>query len=296
MLDLPKILRQITDEKIEYEAHFTEHKYHAVELTVAAVKQGYRKIIIIGGDGTIHEVVNGLFIQQEVEPKKVTLGVVRTGTGSDWIRTYGYAHGDYLKAILAIKEGETQLQDVAVVNYEESKFPQQRYMVGIGGTGYDAYVIKRFTRKIMSLREGRIPSIWSYIWIIIKSYFRYRNQGVKVYVDDELIYDRNFFSLAFGITKFNGGGFQQLPKAVEDDGLLDLTIFRPLHIWHLLFRAKYLFNGDLYKIGHIEHHQGKRIKIIGAKYMDAEIDGELLGGTPLNLKLLPKALNIIKLM
>ncbi len=295
MLDLPQISRLLTEQGVSYKTHFTEHKYHAVELTVKAVNEGYRKVIIVGGDGTIHEVVNGLFIQDKVAPAEVTLGLIRTGMGLDWAHAFGYQHGDYQGAIAAIVRGESRLQDVGEVSYEESRFPQKRYMVGVGGTGFDAFVTKAFTRKIMALREGRITSMWSYIWILFKSYFRHRNQGVRVYLDDELIYDRNCFSIAFGITKFNGGGFQQLPKAVADDGLFDMTIFRPLHFWHLLFRAKYLFNGELYRIGHIEHHQGGKIRIEGKSYMDCEIDGELLGGTPLTLTLLPHALRIIKL-
>lgn len=294
MLDLPTILRQLTDEKILYDAHFTEHKYHAVELTVTAIEQGYRKIIIIGGDGTIHEVVNGLFIQQKIAPTEATVGIIRVGTGVEWARNYGYSHGDYTKAIAAIKRGATQLRDIGIVEYEESLFPQKRYMVGVGGTGFDAFVTQQFTRKIMAMREGRITSIWSYIWVMLKSYFRYSNQRAKVYLDDELIYDRNLFSLAFGLSKFNGGGFQQLPKATETSGEFDMTIFRPLHFWHLLFRAKYLFNGELYRIGHIEHHKGRKIHIEGANYMDVEIDGELLGGTPLTLQILPQAITTIR--
>ena len=68
-------------------------------------------VICCGGDGTLHEVVNGLFIQQTVEPSEVTIGVVAVGTGNDWIRMYGLPK-TYSEAIRAIKEGYTFLQDI----------------------------------------------------------------------------------------------------------------------------------------------------------------------------------------
>ena len=67
----PQISKHLRDAHILCEPVFTEHKFHATELTVTAVREGYRRIIVVGGDGTLHEVVNGLFIQQEVCPDEV---------------------------------------------------------------------------------------------------------------------------------------------------------------------------------------------------------------------------------
>ena len=77
----PQISKHLRDAHILCEPVFTEHKFHATELTVTAVKEGYRRIIVVGGDGTLHEVVNGLFIQQTVPPSEVLLAVVAVGTG-----------------------------------------------------------------------------------------------------------------------------------------------------------------------------------------------------------------------
>ena len=72
----PQISKHLRDAHILCEPVFTEHKFHATELTVTAVREGYRRIIVVGGDGTLHEVVNGLFIQQEVCPDEVLVAVV----------------------------------------------------------------------------------------------------------------------------------------------------------------------------------------------------------------------------
>ena len=81
--DFPRISKLLREQRIHCEAVFSEHKFHAVELTVDAVRRGYRRIIAIGGDGTLHEVVNGLFIQQVVPPSEVLLAVIAVGSGND---------------------------------------------------------------------------------------------------------------------------------------------------------------------------------------------------------------------
>ena len=75
--DFPLISKLLRDNNIRCETVFTEHKCHATELTVSAITSGYRHIIVVGGDGTLHEVVNGLFIQNVVEPHEVTVAVKR---------------------------------------------------------------------------------------------------------------------------------------------------------------------------------------------------------------------------
>ena len=143
--DFPLISKLLRDNGIRCESVFTEHKCHATELTVSAINSGYRHIIVVGGDGTLHEVVNGLFIQKSVEPSEVTIAVIAVGTGNDWIRMFGIPTR-YSEAIRAIKEGYTFLQDVAAVEYEESMYRQVRYAANVAGVGFDAAVIESLQR------------------------------------------------------------------------------------------------------------------------------------------------------
>ena len=117
--------------------------------------------------------------------------------------------------------------------------------------------------------------------------------GVKVWVDDRLVYNNLLLSAAVGICKFNGGGIQQLPEAVADDGMLDLSLIRPVHFWHLLFRFHYLFNGGIYRIRHILQERGSRIRIESSPEVSVEIDGEPLGHTPLEFSVLHQAVRIV---
>ncbi|HIW53281.1 MAG TPA: diacylglycerol kinase family lipid kinase [Candidatus Alistipes excrementipullorum] len=286
--DFPQISKLLRDNSIPSDPVFTEHKYHAVELTVTAVNKGYRKIIVIGGDGTLHEVVNGLFIQKSVRPDEVLLAVISVGTGNDWIRMFGIPTR-YSEAIRAIREGKSFLQDVGEVTYEESQYKQKRYVANVAGSGFDAFVIRRFNHLKAKGRTGR----WLYPLSIIRSFFTYKSTGVKVYVDDKLVYNDLLFSMAVGICKYNGSGILQLPAAVADDGLLDLTLIRPLHWWHIIFRLRKLFNGEIYQIGHVQHVQGSRITVTSSPDMLLEVDGELLGTTPLEFGILHRAIKVI---
>ena len=73
---------------INFSYSFTEYRKHEVILVDKAIKQGYRNIISVGGDGTLHHVVNGIMKQRYIKPSKIKLGVIPLGTGNDWIKTY----------------------------------------------------------------------------------------------------------------------------------------------------------------------------------------------------------------
>lgn len=286
--DFPLISKLLRDNNIKCEAVFTEHKCHATELTVSAVNSGYRHIIVVGGDGTLHEVVNGLFIQNVVEPHEVTVAVIAVGTGNDWIRMFGIPKR-YSEAIRAIKEGYTFLQDVAAVEYEEAKFNQVRYAANVAGLGFDAAVIKR----IQSSQSKRKMGASAYLLALVRTFFRYKHTGAKIWIDDRLVYNNLIFSIAIGVGRYNGGGMQQLPNAIVDDGLLDVTLIRPLHWWNIIFRIGRLFNGNIYSIGHVIHVKGEKVRIESSPEMLLEIDGELLGATPVELRNVHRAVRVV---
>ena len=288
LVDFPKISHLLRENGIEHDPAFTEHRYHATELAVEAANRGYRKIIVIGGDGTLNEVVNGLFIQKQCEPKDILVAVIAVGTGNDWVRTFGIPR-NYSAVVRAIKEGHSFLQDVGRVTYTESQFEQTRYMANVAGLGFDAYVIKIFNHLKLKGYKGK----WLYIYSLLKGYFSAKPAGTTIEVDGKVIYNKLLFSLAVGICRYNGGGIQQLPLAVANDGLLDLTIIRPVHWWHVIFRAIRLFNGKIYSIGHVQHAQGKVVKITSAPHIPIETDGELQGVTPVTISIVPQAVRFV---
>lgn len=285
--DFPLISRLLREAGIHAEPVFTEHKFHATELTVTAVREGYRRILVVGGDGTLHEVVNGLFIQQEVAPSEVLLAMVPVGTDSDWARSFGTSTR-YQDAVRNIAEGYSFLQDVGVVSYEEAHFRQTRYVVNVAGVGFDSALLRRITHL---KKKGRLNCLRR-LWCVLSTYFGYKATGIKIWVDGHRLYNGLLFSIALGICKYDGG-MNRLPDAVADDGLWDLSLVKPIHFWHVLFRFRYLYNGDIYRIRHVRHSRGSRVRIESSPEVSVEVDGELLGESPLEFSILHRAVRIV---
>lgn len=287
-LHYPRISLLLRQAGVIFEPRFAERPTHAVEITVKAINDGFRKIIVVGGDGTLHEVVNGLFIQKCVEPKEVLLALISVKNDSDWVRSYG-APASYEESIAAITAGYSMLQDVGVVTYEQAQYKQQRYMANVASVGFGAFVVKRFAH----LRNKGVFAPWRYVWNLLRALFIYKPTGVKVWVDGELLYNNLMMGMFVGVCKYNSRGMQLLPEAKVDDGLLDLTFVRPIYIWHILFRSKYLFDGNIYKIGHVRKARGKCVRIESIPDTILEVDGEVLGDTPIEFNILQKAIRVV---
>lgn len=285
--DLPIISKLLREHGIDCELVFTEHKYHATQLTVEAVRSGYRKIIVVGGDGTLHEVVNGIFIQKEVPTDSVLVAVIAAGTGNDWIRMYGIPR-KYSEAIRAIAENQSFLQDIGVVNYEESSYRQQRYMSNVGGAGLDATVVQRFNKLKTKGYRGRLL----YIRGLVHSFLRYNSTGMRIWVDDRQVVNDIVLSITVGVCKYNGGGMMQVPQAVADDGLLDLTVIRKIHWWQIPSNFRRLFNGGIYSIPQVSLYRGSRIRIESAPDVPLEIDGEIMGTSPAEFTIMHRAVRV----
>ena len=287
--DWPIISKLLRDHAIGYDAVFTEKKYHATELAVEAVNKGYRRIVVVGGDGTLHETVNGLFIQQQCATTDVLLAVIAVGTGNDWIRMYGIPR-KYTEAISAIVAGHSFLQDAGRISYYESFVHQVRYMANVAGLGFDASVNRTYNR----LKERGFYNKWLYIVGTFLMVFRFRSKRFTVRVDDkEVLRDAPVFSGAIGIGQYNGGGMQQMPHAVADDGLFDMTMIRRLNNLKVFLHFRSLYNGTIYHIPQVMFFRGAKITVESVPESPVEVDGEALGYSPFEFSVVPKALRVI---
>ena len=127
--------------KINFSYSFTEYRKHEVILVDKAIKQGYRNIISVGGDGTLHHVVNGIMKQRYIKTSKIKLGVIPLGTGNDWIKTYGIPLS-IKKSINIIISNKTIYQDIGYINMLDNKI---EYFNNLAGIGYDGYIVNKLT-------------------------------------------------------------------------------------------------------------------------------------------------------
>ena len=286
--DWPIISNQMYNSGLRFTCLFTEHKHHAVELTVKAINDGYRNIVAVGGDGTIHEVVNGIFIQKAAPTTDISLAVIPAGTGNDWIRMYGISK-TYSEAVKSLVVKRTVLQDVAKVSYYQTKVQHTRYMANVAGLGYDAVVNLQYNRLKDEGKYGK----WLYIRSAFRTFVGYSPIKFHIVADGKEFYNGMAFSGAVGIGKYNGGGMQQTPDAAVDDGLMDLTMIKKMSKLRIIRNFSLLYTGNIYSNPKVVHTQCKRIEIESWPQSRIEIDGEAVGKSPFTFEMVPHAIKVV---
>lgn len=285
--DWKKICQLLKEFGFDYHCVFTERKLHAIELVPEYIEKGYRKIIVVGGDGTMNEVVNGIFAQKTVLPMNITLGMISIGTGNDWVRTYNVPL-DYKKALEIIKKGTTLEQDVGIVEYTTNGGTQTRYFANMAGFGFDGLVAK----KTNADKEKGSSNPFLYLVNLASSLFSYDSTNVRINVDGREI-KAKVFSMSVGIGQYNGGGMIQAPDALPNDGLLDLTIIKHMTKLSIIYNVRRLYDGSIRKVKQVEMLTGKSIRIESDIPIPLEVDGESLGTSPFQFNIIPKSLKVI---
>jgi YegS/Rv2252/BmrU family lipid kinase len=286
--DWPHISNLLNLAGISHLCVLTEHRNHANHLAGEFIEEGYRNIAVVGGDGTMNEVVNGIFEQKLVSPDTITLGMIPVGTGNDWCRTFGIPF-DYKNAIRILKNGKTFLQDVGKISYFKNQDSVHRYFINIAGMGYDALVAK----KTNILKEKGKGGPLTYLYFVFSSLFQYKFIEAVIEIDDQQVFKGEIFSMNAGICKYSGGGMMQVPGAVPDDGLFDFTLIKKTQKWVVIRYTKKLYDGTLIDLPFISTFRGKSIRIrsVGKIYLEA--DGESLGHSPFFYEILPQSLKVV---
>lgn len=286
--DWPIISNMMYSKGLHFTCLFTQHKYHAVELTVNAIKDGYRNIVAVGGDGTVHEVVNGIFIQEQVPTQDISLAVIPVGTGNDWVRMYGISKL-YTEAVQSLVEKRTILQDVAKVEFFDCMVKHTRYMANVGGLGFDAVVNQKYNELKDEGKYGK----GLYIRSTFHTFAKFKSQKFSIIADDKPFYEGMVFSSAVGIGQYNGGGMQQTPNASVNDGLMDLTIIKKMSKFNVMRNFKMLYTGKIYDHPKVIFTQAKKLEIVTSPVGRIEIDGEAVGETPAVFELVPRAIRVV---
>lgn len=272
---------------IRHNAVFTTHRMHAVLITREAISKGYRKFLVVGGDGTLNEVVNGMFLQQEVPQDQFTLAMIPIGTGNDWCRMYQIPF-EYKGAVEVLMQEKTRVQDIGKVVYHVDGHPETRYLINMAGMGYDALVAEK-TNKMKDKGRGG-PMV--YLYNLFSSLLFYKYTLTKMQVD-QAEYTYKVFSMNVGICQYNGAGMKQLPAAIPDDGLLDVTVIRRIGRLAVMRNVKKLYDGSFIRMPQVVTHTGKSVNIESTPPISLEVDGESLGHSPFQFEILSSAIRVV---
>lgn len=285
---------------IPYKAMFTGGKDNAIAISRKSAAAGYRKFIAVGGDGTVHDVLNGIAEcvyssdSPDVSVSDFTLAVLPVGSGNDWVKSTGIPK-DIQGAVNAIAAGCTGLQDVVkvdVLDPSDMMPVSSSYMANVGGVGLDARVCEIVNRKKEQGRRGKKLYVSALLYCI-----RHRVPvRARIICDGQEIFSGRYLSIAFGVGKYSGGGMRQTPLAELGDGMLDVTVIPDIPIWTIAKEVWRLFTGTFHEVDVLTLAKCREVVVLPDGEADAEpveVDGEVVGRAPVRMTVLPQQINVV---
>lgn len=262
----------------EYAVKFTEGPGHGKELARAAALEGFDRVVVLGGDGTVNDVANGLV------RSPAALAVVPTGTGNDWVRTAGVPR-DPEAAVRIAFSGRRAKSDVGLV------VEQQRYFFNVTGLGFDAEVIRRVNQygPVLKSFGGALPHLLG----VVGALFHFTGAPVRFELDGQPLESPRMLLMAVGIARYFGGGMKILPHAEIDDGLFEIVWGEDLSRLELIGLVGKIFSGGHEGHPKVRFARGRRIVAFSDRPVAVQMDGDLIGQLPITMELLPGALDVI---
>ncbi len=280
----PHIMALLKSTGLRFEHDLTEAPGHATELAREAAQKGYEQIVSVGGDGTINEVVNGLYASGNI--KDVLMGIISTGTGGDYARTIGLRR-PYQETCRCFVNPRKLTVDLGVTQYMSEGQTVQRLFVNFAGMGFDAEIVRRTTQQFKSL-----GSVASYLLGLFTTLVSYKNRAVSLVIDGEVV-NRDVCTVIMNNGKYGGGGMLTAPDADLTDGYLDVLIIGNLSKPDLLRSLPSIYKGTHLAHPKVELRKAREIEVRTEESLLLQADGELLGQVPARFSILPQALNVI---
>ncbi|MCQ2539902.1 MAG: diacylglycerol kinase family lipid kinase [Acetatifactor sp.] len=273
-----KLEPMLVREKIEYKSYFSKEDGHMTELVASITENAsdlYEplRLIVMGGDGTLNQALNGI-----VHPENVILGYVPTGSSNDFARDMKIPSKpeDALKLIL--REGRPVKYDYGVVTFPDGT--SRRY-IGSSGIGFDAATCEAVEHsatkeKLNKFKLGKLV----YLAVALQQLFGAKTGEAKMILNDtETILLKGLFFSACMVHRYEGGGFMFCPDADATDGLLDICCVDDLPKLKILTALPTAFKGNHYRFNGIDAYKAKKVTIQTSVPLWVHTDGEVLRTT-----------------
>ena len=280
---LPDVTDKLRSRGLEHEVRYTRGPGDATLIARESLDQGKRFLVAVGGDGTIHEVVNGMVEDDRAVNPEAVLGVISAGTGSDFIKTFGLPAAPGV-AVAHLDGGESFPIDIGKITFTEDGRRVTRYFPNIAEVGIGADVVARAQR----LPRWLGPTVYlTAFWMVMR-----KHKVAQVTVD---LVDRAYEGPANNIVvancQFFGGGMKIAPKAAPTDGLLDIQIEHARKREAIAIMPK-VFKGEHLPHPDIEEFKRVRCSVTADRPLLIEADGEVLGHTPADFVVIRDLVNL----
>lgn len=297
---------------VDFDYHFSEYREHAMEIASDAALSGYGKVVVVGGDGTLFEVVNGLMTAGR--KKRPELAVIPCGRGSDFCRSLEIPQ-DWTVAASLLVSGRKRTIDVGWMEYRGREGVRTGYFANIAGLGFDGEVTERANNMPESVSRV-VGGTATYLLSLLITYARYREKDVELQVDDT-VYRVLATTVVIANGQYFGGKMRIAPDARYDDGMFDVVVlgagFGPpilempagepapsySRAERSAARARMAKNVPrVYKGTHVHDEsvmvaRGRKVRVISDDRMVLQADGEVIGEGPVAAEIIPGAIDVI---
>lgn len=272
-----------------FDVAFTERPNHATDLAREGAA-GHQQVVVMGGDGTINEVVNGLLVDDQAVNADLVLAIVPRGTGADFVRTMGIPH-DLDAAIQRLTTGTPREVDAAKAVYRGPDGNERlRYFINEASVGMGAVVCEEVNRGSKRL-GGRL----SFLKGILIATLRYRSQPALFCLDGGPAEEVLLHNAWIANGRYSGGGIRSAPRAQPDDGLLDVVRIARLGRWEQVASMRDLRSGAFVNHPKVSCVRARRVEIQPAGPVAAaiETEGEPIGTIPATFEILETRLKVL---
>ena len=280
-------LRPIIAEYGQADWSGTVYPGHATELARQAALDGYDRVIALGGDGTVHEVVNGLM--QVPADKRPILGVVPVGSGNDFAHAIGIPK-EADKSLVHALNGAPSLVDVGLLTDENGR---KEYFDNTLGVGFDT---------VVTIRSHRLPVLRGfvmYLTAVIQTILLNHDPVLMKMESDGAAWQENVIMLTVCNGGREGGGFMIAPQAKIDDGILDFAVVKKCSRLTMFRLVPEFMNGTHMRFDNVKMGNCKTISVTADRPMYIHADGEVYTSFGSNLKgmkleILPSVLQVVR--
>jgi YegS/Rv2252/BmrU family lipid kinase len=277
----PEIARRAAERGLEVDVRLTEAPGHATALAAEAVAEGAELVLVVGGDGTVSEVANGM-----VGAPSTDLAVVERGSGCDFVRTFGIPKGTDGALDVAVSAPARTI-DVGRISFTAPDgTPATRYFSNIASVGLTGVAADRVNRGGKPL-----GATIAFAWAAVATFVSYRNSRFVVEIEGERI-DQVCNNAIVANCRYFAGGMKILPDADPSDGMLDVLV------WGDVSKADLARNlHKLYRGTHVTHpkatiRRARRVVVTPEAPLPIEVDGEQPGISPATFDVVPSALRL----
>ena len=269
-------------------ARFTEAPGHATELTREALASGADLVVATGGDGTLNEVVNGFFAEGKPLRPEASAALIPFGTGGDFRRSAGLPDSP-AAAVAAIADARPRRIDAAKLRLADARGQSlERYFLNVASFGLGGEVSVAAKRNFLTPYSGYA----AFLWATVVTFLRFRAKTVRLELDGEpLAEPLAILQVSLGNGGYHGGGMQACPLAKLDSGSLEVTVIGKTGLLDFLRSLPLLYSGEVYSHPKCRHFRVQRVAARSDSPVLAEVDGEALGGLPLEAEILPGAIS-----